>query len=297
MLYFIIFFAIFILLLWLYFKFFKIPKIKNIVFIDGSLGTGKTYYSVALGIRLYKKQLLQYKFKKFVFSFISKKKLESLEEPVLYSNIKLRNIKFTLVTKDLLFRQNYRFAYKSVLILDEFSLVADQMLYKNAEINERLSEFFKLFRHETRGGYIIVNSQSISDLHYSLKYVLSDYFYIQSKIRIPFFSLLNIIESTYNADKSSSLSTSINSDVDENVKKVIVSKKYFKYYDTYCYSIFTDSLPIYKTDSLLNRNDGLKASNLVSFKDFKYLYENMNKPKVCDCDEKQEDYKDENEKA
>lgn len=275
MIYFLIFIAIFILIAYLYFKFFKIPKIKNIVFIDGSLGTGKTFYSIALGVRLYKKQLRNYKFKKFILSLISKKKLENLEEPVLYSNIKLRNIKFTLVTKDLLFRQNYRFAYNSVLILDEFSLIADQMLYKNTEINERLSEFFKLFRHETKGGYIIVNSQSISDLHYSLKYVLSDYFYIQSKVKLPFFNFLNIIESTYNADKSSSLSTSINSDVDENVKKVIVSKKYFKYYDTYCYSIFTDSLPIYKTDSLLSKNDSLKASNLVSFKDFKYLYENL----------------------
>lgn len=277
MLYLLICIAIFILVVYLYFKFFKIPKIKNIVFIDGSLGTGKTFYSIALGVRLYKKQLRNYKFKKFIFSLISKKKLENLEEPVLYSNIKLRNIKFTLVTKDLLFRQKYRFAYNSVLILDEFSLVADQMLYKNPEINERLSEFFKLFRHETKGGYIIVNSQSISDLHYSLKYVLSDYFYIQSKVKLPFFNFLNIIESTYNADKSSSLSTSINSDVDENVKKVIVSKKYFRYYDTYCYSIFTDSLPIYRTDSLLSRYDDLKASNLVSFKDFKYLYENINR--------------------
>ena len=277
MFYWLIGIAIFVLVLWLYFKFFKIPKIKNIVFIDGSLGTGKTYYSVVLAVRLYKKQMRFYKFKKFIFTIFVKSKLDSLEEPVLYSNIKLRNIKFTIVTKDLLFRQNFRFAYKSVLLLDEFSLVADQMLYKNAEINERLSEFFKLFRHETKGGYIIVNSQSISDLHYSLKYVLSDYFYIQSKIKVPFFSFLNIIESTYNADKSSSLSTTISSDVDENVKKVLVSKKYFKYYDTYCYSIFTDCLPVYKTDSLLNSSDDLKSSNLVSFKDFKYLYENLNK--------------------
>lgn len=282
MLYLLIGIAIFILLVYLYFKFFKIPKIKNIVFIDGSLGTGKTFYSIALGVRLYRKQLRNYKIKKFIFSLISRNKLESLEEPVLYSNIKLRNIKFTLVTKDLLFRQNYRFAYKSVLLLDEFSLVADQMLFKNPEINERLSEFFKLFRHETMGGYIIVNSQSISDLHYSLKYVLSDYFYIQSKVKLPFFNFLNIIESTYNADKASSLSTSINSDVDENVKKVIVSKKYFKYYDTYCYSIFTDSLPIYKTDSLFSKYDNLKNSNLVSFKDFKYLYENMNNGGIDD---------------
>lgn len=272
-----------ILLLWIYFHFFKLPKLKNIVFIDGSLGTGKTYYSVALAIRLYKKNLRQYKVKLLLYKVFRIKKFKDIEEPILYSNIKLRNIKFTIVTKDLLFRQKYRFAYKSVLLLDEFSLVADQMLYKNSEINERLSEFFKLYRHETKGGSIIINSQSTSDLHYSLKYVLSDYFYIQSKTRLPFINLLNIIETTYNSDKTG-LQTSINSDVDENTKKVLVSSKYFKFYDSYCYSIFSDKLPIYRTDLLLGSKDSLKADNLVSFKDFKYLYQNLERGDVDEAE-------------
>ena len=37
---------------WLYFKYFKIPKMKNVVFIDGSLGTGKSALTVCLAIRM-----------------------------------------------------------------------------------------------------------------------------------------------------------------------------------------------------------------------------------------------------
>lgn len=266
---------------WFYFKFCKIPKLKNIVFIDGSLGTGKSFYSVALAVRCYKRNLRRYKFKKFLLKLFRSKKV--LEEPLLYSNMKLSSIPFVVVTKNLLFRKNYRFAKGSILLLDEFSLIADQMTYKNNEMNERLTLFFKLFRHEVgKDCLCIVNSQSTSDLHYSLKYVLSDYLYIHHKVKLPFFSCLKVQELTYNSDKGAqSVVTINNADIEDNLKFMLVSNKYFKYYDSYCYSIFTDSLPIYKevqyfTDK--DRKQGkLKSDYLVSFKEYKYIYENLRK--------------------
>lgn len=84
--------------------------------------------------------------------------------PILYSNIHLRYVPYTYVTTDLLCRKEFRFAYKSILLLDEFSLIANQMMHKlkgMEEVNERMNEFFKLYRHETRGGYMIINSQCI----------------------------------------------------------------------------------------------------------------------------------------
>ncbi len=260
-----------------YIKYVKIPKLKNIIFIDGSLGTGKSFYSVALAIKLYKRNLKRYKIKKIILKIIKSKK--EIEKPLLYSNIKLRNQDFVIVTKDLLFRKNFRFAKGSILLLDEFSLVADQMLYKDPEINERLTEFFKLFRHEVgKNCFCVINSQSTSDLHYSLKYVLSDYIYIHHKTNLLFISLLKVQELTYSADKGTNNSITINNnDIEENMKYIIVSNKYFKKYDSYCYSIFTDNLPIYKKVIKLTKKDTLKADNLVSFKDFKYLYENLEK--------------------
>ena len=82
----------------------------------------------------------------------------------------------------------------------------------------------------------------------------------------------------YSADKDgASIVNARNEDIEETLKNVLVLNKYYRYYDSYCYSIFTDSLPIYKKVEKLGRKDNLKTDILVSFKDFKYLYENLEK--------------------
>lgn len=269
--------------IWLYFKFFKLLKIKNILFIDGSLGTGKSFLSVAIAIRMYKKQLRKYYVKLWLLKILARfkldrfsAKLDALEKPLLYSNIRLRNIPFVKLTKDLMFRQNFRFAYGSVLLLDEFSLMADQFTYKDREMSERLSLFFKLFRHETRNGYAIINSQSTSDLHYSLKYVLSDYLYIHHKKKYPFVISLKVQEMVYSADKDGgNVINARSEDIEETCKTMLVLKKYFKYYDPYCYSIFTDMLPVYKIAQYNDKDDSLKDCELITFKEYRFLMENI----------------------
>lgn len=269
-----------VLAIWLYAKFFKIPKLKNIVFVDGSLGSGKTLYSVYLAVRLYKRNLRRYRIAKFlvgVFSFIPavKSKFDKMEKPQLYSNILLRNVEFHKITKDLLYRRNFRFAYRSVVLIDEFSLVADQFCYKDRELSERLSNFMKLFRHETKGT-LILNSQAVSDLHYSVKYVLSDYLYLHHMRKFPFFVAIAMQEMLYSADKDGSAVLNVRAtDIEDTNKFVLVPKKYFRYYDSYCYSIFTDSLPVYYNPQLLTKSDSLKDFRLISFKEYKYLNENL----------------------
>lgn len=270
--------------LYVYWKFFKLYKVKNIVFVDGSLGTGKSFLSVALAVRLYKKSLRIYKWKKRLFKFLAitypvvwKPKLQALEEPRLYSNIKLRNVPFVKLNRDLLFRKQ-RFAYKSVVLIDEFSLMADQFCYKDREMSERLSLFFKLFRHETMGGYCVINSQSTSDLHYSLKYVLSDYLYIHHKTKWPFVTALKVQEMVYCADKDGgNVVNARYEDIEDTCKTMLVLKKYYKYYDCYCYSVFTDSCPVYCLTDVYKKRESLKDANLISFKSFAYLYENLPK--------------------
>lgn len=287
------------LLIWLYFKFIKIPKIKNIVFIDGTLGSGKTYYSVSLAIRLHKKALRRYRLTLLLKPLIIlAKRIKDKEynwvepeKPLLYSNIPLCNYPFVKINKDLILREK-RFAYRSVLLLDEFSLMADQYTYKDRGISERLSLFFKLFRHETRGGYIVINSQSTSDLHYSIKYVLSDYLYIHHRTKVPFFSILQMQEMAYCGDKDGSQIVNVrNEDIERSNRAVIVWNKYYKYFDTYCYSIFTDNAIIVKDELKIDKKDrkNLKNGELVSFKEFKYLKiiekenkEDENKSKVVE---------------
>lgn len=265
--------------IFIYFKFFKIPKLKNVVFIDGGLGSGKSFYSVSLAIKLHKRALRKYNFQKYFCKFLglfSKKyKNNEIEKPLLYSNIKLKNYEHVILTKELLTR-DMRFNYKSVVLIDEFSLFADQQLYKNQDLNEKLQLFFKLFRHETKGGYMVVNSQSINDCHYSFKYILNDYFYIHHRIKLPFISLLAIRENVYSADNGNVINSS-NEDIESSLKKVIVLNKYYNKYDSYTYSIFTDNL---KNDNRLVKfikNDDLKADKLISFRDYKYLIKEVQK--------------------
>lgn len=264
-------------LLFIYFKFFKIPKLKNVVFIDGGLGSGKSFYSVALAIKLHKKALNKWYFQKYICKFLglfSKKyKNKEIEKPLLYSNIKLKNYEHVILTKELLIRE-MRFNYKSVVLIDEFSLFADQQLYKNQDLNEKLQLFFKLFRHETKGGYMVVNSQSINDCHYSFKYILNDYFYIHHRKKLPFISFLAIRENVYSADNGSVINSS-NEDIERTLKKVIVFNKYYKKYDSYTYSIFTDKLESYDRLVKFVKNDELKADNLISFRDYKFLIKEL----------------------
>lgn len=268
-------------LLFIYFKFFKIPKLKNVIFIDGGLGCGKSFYSISLAIKLHKKALRKWYFQKYICKFLglfSKKyKNKEIEKPLLYSNIKLKNYDHVILTKELLIR-DMRFNYKSVVLIDEFSLFADQQLYKNQDLNEKLQLFFKLFRHESKGGYMVVNSQSINDCHYSFKYILNDYFYIHHRVKLPFISLLAIRENLYSADNGNVINSS-NEDVESTLKKVIVLNKYYNKYDTFTYSIFTDKLESDNRLVKFIKNDELKADKLISFRDYKYLIKEVKNEK------------------
>ena len=54
-----------VLALFLYFKFFKLLRLKNVIFVDGGLGTGKSFLSVSIAVRQYKKMVRKYKVKRF----------------------------------------------------------------------------------------------------------------------------------------------------------------------------------------------------------------------------------------
>lgn len=269
------------LCLFLYFKFFKIPKIKNIVFVDGTLGTGKSFFSVNVAVRLYKKAVLRWKFQRLFLKVVSPlarfKRFASLngaadrlEEPLLFSNIPLRRVKFAPLTLDILLRKK-RIPYKSVILIDEMSMVADQFDYKDRDVSDALRDFFKLYRHETHGGYIVINSQSTSDLHYSIKSVLSDYFYLHHKARLPFFSVIWAQEMAYSSDKDAQgVVNANNGDIEDNLKMLFVPNRYFKFYDTYCFSALTDGLPVFDDWYVLDKKASAKTKEVLTFRKGRY---------------------------
>lgn len=169
-----------------------------------------------------------------------------------------------------------RFAYKSVVWVDEATLLADSQLYKDVNLNAALLEFCKLFGHETKGGCIFFTSHCLSELHMAMRRASSEYFYVHSLIKwIPFFLVATVREERYSED-----GTSVNvydKDVEESLRKVIISKRVWKWFDCYCYSVMTDDLPVEKT--VVNPSN-LKADYVVSFNPL-HAYEKVN---IYDCD-------------
>lgn len=239
-------------------KKFKFPVVGSLCIVTGGVKTGKTTFSVGLAISEYKRVLRKTKFKNFSLKLFRK---PLIDLPLLYSNIPLK-VPYVPVTKELLLRKE-RFVYGSVIYISEASLVADSQMIKDLELNERLLLFNKLIGHETKGGLVIYDTQTIADCHYSLKRCLSEYFYIHSLTKwIPFFLVANVIENRYSEDGS--VIAVDTEDVELHTRKVIMRKSVWNKFDCYCYSCLTDHLPV--ANNVIEFQDDLKCKNIVSFK-------------------------------
>lgn len=248
----------------------KIPKCGNMVLVTGGVKTGKTTLSVRLVFKTWKKQVLKVRIQNAllkVFKFLKIKKFKDAEKkplPLIYSNIPI-NMPYVPLTDELIKRQE-RFVYGSVIYVCESSLLADSMSFKDEFVNEQLLLLNKLIAHETRGGYLFYDTQSIGDNHFSIKRCLSSYFYIHHAVKIPFFVLMYVRELKY-SDDNSAVNT-FTEDVEESLKLVVVPKSTWKLFDCYCYSALTDHLPV--NDKTV-KPKSLKAHNIISFKKFKNL--------------------------
>ena len=255
--------------LFFYFKIFKIPKHGNMILVTGGVKTGKSTLSVRLVYKIYKKQIWKYKLYNYVFfplfhKIFKNKFKEKKDRPLIYSNIPL-SLPYVPVTQELLMRKQ-RFVYGSVIYLCESSLVADSMLYKDENINEQLLLFNKLIGHETKGGYLIYDTQSVQDNHFAVKRCLNSYFYIHHTKKIPFFLLMYVREMIYSDDNSTV--NSVTEDLEETLKIVVVPKSTWKLFDCYCYSAFTDHLPVARKERVA---ESLKIDKLCTFREFKSI--------------------------
>lgn len=262
-----IFLAIVVFVAWLVAKIiskYKVPKVSCVSLVTGGVKSGKSTFSVYLADRLFHRIHRIWKIRAFFQRLLHR---PISEEPLLYSNIPLA-IPYVPITLDLLLRKT-RPRYGSVAYINEASLVADQMLYKASdELNERLTLFNKLFGHETNGGYLIYDTQCVADVHYAVKRSLSNYFYIHHlEKRFPFFMVAKVREERYSDDGT--VVNSYGEDVEESMKKVLIPKSVWKKFDSFCFSSFTDGLPV--SDNVIEGQTDLKAHDIVSFREFKTI--------------------------
>lgn len=245
----------------------KTPKTNSLVMITGGVKAGKSTFAVHLALKEYKSAVRSWRFRSF-FQKLLHKPVDDM--PLLYSNIPL-SCEYVPLTDDYLLRVK-RFRFKSVVYINEASLVADSQSFRDKDLNERLLLFNKLIGHETHGGKLIYDTQCIQDVHYSIKRSLSEYYYVHHLVKwIPFFLLAYVREDRYSED--SSIVNVNTDDVEETLKPVLFSKRVWKKFDCYSFSALTDDLNSTSDDDVVDGRDldDLKARKIVSFNKYKTL--------------------------
>ena len=248
--------ALVIFLYIVYRKNFKSLRTSSVALVTGGVKTGKSLCTTYLAQKDYRSRWLKW----WILTHIFKKKIE---EPLFYTNCyqsfgfiwrKLnKNVVFIALNQ---LMRDYRFNYKSVIYIQEASLLADNMDYNNVIRNIELSLFNKLIAHETRGGAIYYDTQSVLDVHYSIKRVCSTYWFIQKSINLWLFRVLYVREMINQENGTNNFVD----DVDTTTRKVLIFRWWYKHYDRYEYSYLTDDLephqePYKHHNGLISFND------------------------------------------
>lgn len=287
-----------IFLLW--FFIFKVKHLKtpDVFMVDGGVKTGKSLVTVMLAVKQYRRNVIKMHirnfFKRIINAFRKLRNIGKLkkgkktkpylkydERPMLYSNMPLYNVKYNALTMDILL-WNVRIPHKSVVIIDEATLLADsmtgmmkskEMKEKFDEINEVLTLFLKTFGHQTHGGACFYNSQQVIDLHFAFKRCTSTYLFVAKNRKFPFFCLLDVRELVH--DESGDVTNTITSDVDVDNRPLFVSKRWYKYYNRYYLDVLTKNLPLYVdyNVSKLDRKDKIEIDEILTLGGYKKIKE------------------------
>lgn len=240
----------FVALFLLYRHNFKRIVVGCVTLITGAVKTGKSLLGVYLAVRKYRSQHLKW----WVSVHIFKKEKE---EPLFYTNtfvtfghfnpkksLSKRNKKHRLDKNIRVLELEHlmrlkRFNYGSVIYIDESSLLSDSQDFNNQIRNACLSLFNKLIGHETKGGYLFYDTQSIDDNHYSIDRVISNFHFIQKSRNFLLFRVLYVRELI---SKNLGENT-FDKDVDLSMRKIIIGRWWYHRYDRYYFSYLTDDLP------------------------------------------------------
>lgn len=225
----------------------------NLVSFTGGLGSGKTFMSVQTALVLYRKQLLRWKLRNF-YKRRSKRELR----PELYSNIPLKisgkRMAIRLTKEHLLLQK--RITPGSVCLLDEVDCFANQFSYNNPCIVDQtgkggddvgnFDEFCRFYRHYTRGGYLIFNTQATANENLTIRRR-------QNQINILFnfkkwgIPLIwpNIIYTVKvrNVIVSDDVKAVEEGNTEDNMRIMIGFFPFTRHYDTYCYSGRYEGVP------------------------------------------------------
>lgn len=226
-------------------------RYDTLVSFTGGLGSGKTFLSTETAIVLYRKARIKVALSNFLTPW---KPYEPL--PLLYSNIPLRISRKSwavrLTNEHLLLQR--RLVPKSVCLLDEVDCFANQFQFNNpcivnskgGEDSGNFDEFCRFYRHYTKGGYLIFNTQATANENLTIRRrqntVLTLFHFRTWGIPIILPHLLYTVH-VRNVTLSDDVKTVEEGNAEDNMRLTIGFMPWRRRYDTYCYSGRYETVP------------------------------------------------------
>ena len=225
----------------------------TVIAYTGGLGSGKSFMSVKMAKKLLRKNRRKVK----RHNRWHKKDRQPL--PLLYSSIPLRisrkEYAEVLTVDHLLLRT--ALVPKSVVFIDEIGAFASQFEYKNPLILQNFNEFVRLFRHYTKGGYLVVNDQCSENIVLEVRRRINTVYNLMHFKKFLCFCWCKC----RNISISEEIKTVEEGNTEDNMRTLIgIIPLFMRSYDTYCYSGRYASVP----PAVAERWQQLKTNRLIS---------------------------------
>lgn len=210
----------------------------TVLLFTGGLGSGKSLLSSQYALTLLRKN----RWKVFFHNLTHPK--DKWQKPLLYSSIPFMVSKkesaVRLTPEHLLLHS--ALVPRSVVFLDELDSFANQFDYQKANILENFNEFCRLYRHYTKGGYLVTNTQASDNCVLQIRRRINTcfnlmhfkrHFWVFYSVKIRNISLSEELKTVEEGNKEDSMSTKIG------------IMPFFRHYDTFCYSCRYGSVPFH----------------------------------------------------
>lgn len=222
-------------------------RTDTITLFTGGCGSGKSFYSTKIALIELKKA----RFRTFIDNFNPIRRLirkkPKIPRPHLYSSIPVRVSPWEM-SRPLDFNPfvlQERFPQRCVVFIDEINLFLSQMDFKIA-CEDELNEAITLFRHNSLGGRLIANTQSLNKVAWFFRYC-SGNAYNLSQFRKPIFGLPILawckVRNVTITDDIKSVETG---NAEDNSSNLFCFFPLRRSYDTYAYSERYNPLPMFE---------------------------------------------------
>lgn len=236
-------------------------KTDTFTLFTGGIGSGKSFFSTKIALIELKKA----RFRTFIDNINPIRRLirkkPKIPRPMLYSSIPVRISPWEM-SRPLDFNPfvlQERFPQRCVVFIDEINLFLSQMDYK-IECEEQLNEGITLFRHNSLGGRLVANTQSLSKVHWCFRYCCG-HTYNLSQFKKPILGLPILAWcKVRNVSVTDEITSIEDGNAEENSSNLFCFFPFPRAYDTYAYSDRYAPLPLMERPAYkrMKRNSTMK---------------------------------------